>query len=331
MTNFLTEFSSVFLVSIVLICLLLYFYLLRSKRFFQRYNLKYEIGIPPFGTFVNTIFKNESWMETLRKIYYKYPNEQFIGLCEIGGEPSFMISDPEIIHKILVTDFSSFVNRYYEVNDRTDPLIGHELTNLKTNDWRRVRNTLTPLFTSHKFKEILLPSLIETKLNLLNYLTENLNKNKTIVINVKELSTRSGIESYSLAALGVKFDSLRNNDEGFYNFLDSFLNYIDKSGIEYFSILKFPNLMKNILKRTLVKKTDNTYFKDILINIADSRNGKNFKRNDYLQMIQTERHHNKSVNNDIGKQNVFLFISIRIILRELKFINLIIFIYFRFH
>lgn len=306
--KFSTEFVSVFYTSIALISLLLYFYLYRAKRFFQRYNVKYEIGIPPFGTFVNAIFKNESWMETLRKIYYKYRSEPFVGLCEIGGEPSFMISDPELVHKILVTDFSSFVNRYYEVNDKTDPLIGHELTNLKTNDWRRMRNTLTPFFTSLKLKEILIPSLIETKLDLLKYLQENLKEEKSLVVDIRELSTRSGIQSFSLSALGVQLDSLRNNDEGFYNFLDSFLNYIDKSGMEYFSILKFPLFMKNILKKTLVKKSDDAYFKDLLVSIADSRNEQNIKRNDYLHLVQTHRQNIKSISNSIGKCFIyFLF------------------------
>lgn len=290
MANPVIDSFTVFWITIaVLIAWLLRLYVFRARRFFQRHGVKYEVGVPVFGTFVDAIFRNELWMDTLRKIYYKHPNEQIVGLSEIGGDPSLMIRDPELIHQVLVTDFGSFVNRYYEVNHRTDPLIGHELTNLKTDNWRRVRNTLTPLFTSLKFKETLVPSLVESKTNLVAYLGERMSGEETITVDVQELSTKSGIESFALAALGVKLDSLRGNDEGFHSFLESFLQYKDKSGMEYYSILNFPLIMKNALNRTLVKQEDDTYFKQMLRSVADSRSAKGIQRSDYLQLLQSYR------------------------------------------
>lgn len=289
--------------------LLLYYYFVRPWRFFQRYAIEYDCGIPPFGSYYRRIFQIEPWSVTLQKLYSKYPNERVVGLHEIGGEPAFLIRDPELVKQITIRDFSHFVSRYSGVNKTLDPLIGHELTNLKNDEWRRIRNLLTPLFTSQKFKQIMVPSLVETRVDLINYLKDELAKcddiKQVLDVDMMELSTRSGIDGFCLAALGIKTDSLRKNDDGFYAVGKSYTNHLENiTGSEYFSILRSPYIMKYIFGKTLTTQQDDLFYRNTFTNIADSRIIRQIKRNDYLRLLQSlrdEQDYDTNVTHSSGK------------------------------
>lgn len=105
-----------------------------------RSNIKCVYGIPPFVSHWREILNIESWNHTLKRLYYAYPNERFVVLLEIGGRPQHLIRNPVLVRRIAIRDFSSFVNRIGEINASTDRMLGHELTNLKSKDWRRIRS-----------------------------------------------------------------------------------------------------------------------------------------------------------------------------------------------
>lgn len=65
-----------------------------SWLFFISHNVKFDLGIPPFGSGWRVILNKESWSQTLKRIYYKFPNEKFIGLTEMGGRVQWLIRDP---------------------------------------------------------------------------------------------------------------------------------------------------------------------------------------------------------------------------------------------
>lgn len=274
------------------VVLVLYDYFGRTARFYRRFNVKYDFGLPVFGSYYRRVLNIEAWRTTLQKLYYKYSNEPFVGLHEIGGGQAYLIRDPDLVTKITTRDFNYFVNRYDQVHASTDPLIGHELTNLKTDDWRRVRTLLSPMFTSQKFKQILIPSLVETRCELIDYLTEEFGaKNgQCISVNMLELSTRAGIDGFCRSALGIKTDSLHNKDDGFFDTGDAYLKHLDGlGGFEYFSIIELPRLMKYLLKRTLTQPIVDSFYRDTFAQIADTRIAKNIQRNDYLRILQTLR------------------------------------------
>lgn len=274
------------------VLLILWDYFGRTVRFYKRYNVKYDIGVPVFGSYYRRVFNIEPWSITLRKLYQKYSNESFIGLHEIGGEPSYLIRDPQLVKQITIRDFNYFVDRYDEVNASTDPLIGHQLTNLKTEEWRRIRALLTPMFTSQKFKQILIPSLIETRCELIDFLMEKfaVDGSQCISVDMMELSTRSGIDGFCRSALGIKTDSLRKNDGGFFEIGDAYVKYLnDLGGFKYFGIMTLPRLMKYLMKTTLTQPNVDSFYRETFAQIADTRIAKNIQRNDYLRILQTLR------------------------------------------
>lgn len=264
----------------------------RAWFFSLRHDLKCDFGIPLFGSHWREIFQIESFHETLKRLYYKYPSERFVVLQGVGGIPEYLIRDPELVRQIAVRDFSSFVNRIGGVHPKTDPIIGNELTNLNTDDWRRMRNVLSPLLSGQKLKQIVIPSLDENKRELLTFLCS---KSQTadkdgLIVDMMDLSTRSGIDGFCQIAFGIKVDSLRSTGKeyGFFESSQSILKHYDSlNQLTYFGIIFFPRLMKFLFGKTFVPTVDHEFFTKSCNDIAEKRITKQINRSDYIQLLQS--------------------------------------------
>jgi cytochrome P450 len=92
--------------------------------------------------------------------YYKKYGKVF-SLC-IGRQVSIAIADPEMIKQIMVKDFHNFTNHF---NAFPLPKRQKGLFTSQDENWKRIRSTLTPVFTSGKLK-VMVP-LIEKSCNTL--------------------------------------------------------------------------------------------------------------------------------------------------------------------
>lgn len=292
--------NCLFLSIIVLLISWLFYTLINTWRFFSQINGKTDFGIPVFGSHWREFFNIESWHDTLKRIYYKYPSERFVVLQGIFGRPEYLIRDPDLVRQIAVRDFSSFVDRIAGVHHGTDPMIGNQLTNLTTDDWRRVRNLLTPLLSGQKLKQVVIPSLNENKRELMTFLNDEMEKNKNeLIVDMMDLSTRSGVDGFSLIAFGVKTDSLRSNGSEYDLFESSqsiLKHYNSLSKFTYSAMIFFPRIMKFVFGKTFMKQNDHEFFTKTCKDIADNRIANKIKRSDYVQLLQSLR--DKSNTND---------------------------------
>lgn len=283
---------------LVLILTWLFYDFISSWLFFAHHNVKFDLGIPPFGSRWRVILNKESWSQTLKRIYYKYPNEKFVGMTEVGGRKQWLIRDSELIQQITVRDFSHFVNRIDSVHSASDPLTGRALTNLKTADWRQMRTILTPMLSAQRLKRIAIPALIESKIELVTFLKNEMNlmKDKVLSVDMKDLMTRSAIDSFCSTALSLKTNSLHKDGEnyGFLDYTQSYFRHSDSvSQLMYQLILKFPRFMKFVFGKTVTNPDDNKFFIQSLQNIADKRIENKFERQDYLDLLQKIRDQSK--------------------------------------
>ena len=76
----------------------------------------------------------------------------------LGGRPSLVVGDPELLKQIMVKDFPSFHNRFLTQPPVTKKLAKNVLA-ARDDTWKRIRNTLTPTFSAGKMK--LMVPLIE--------------------------------------------------------------------------------------------------------------------------------------------------------------------------
>lgn len=90
-----TDVQWILLASVI--CTAVYQYIVRPWGHFQRHGIAFDRGVPPFGTNWRRLFKGESLQDTLRRVYYTFPNERFVGMYEIGGGASYIVRDPELV------------------------------------------------------------------------------------------------------------------------------------------------------------------------------------------------------------------------------------------
>lgn len=315
----LSNFEKIALISIVVLVIWRLFYnFLKTWYNLSRTSIKCDYRvIPPFGSHWREIFNIESWHDTLKRFYYQYPNDRFVVLHEIGGRPEYLIRDPQLVRQIAIRDFRSFVNRINDIHATTDPMLGNELTNLKIDEWRRVRNLLTPLLSGQKLKQVVIPSLDENKQNLLEFLNDKFETSKTkeLTVDIMDLSTRSGVDGFCLTAFDLKTDSLRSNDYGFFDSAQSYLaNAESMSSATYWAIKCFPRAMKHLFGKTLMLTKDQEFFTKSCIDIADNRIANKILRSDYIQLLQVLRD-NTSDNTINSTIDIFVYLFIFFVMK----------------
>ena len=101
------------------------------------------------------VYKYGGLHKMLLNYFYKYGHVH--KMC-IGRTPTIVVTDTEIIKQIMVKDFWKFPNRPRFV--RPKPPLNSALFITRDETWKRIRHTLTPIFTAAKLKQIV--PLIET-------------------------------------------------------------------------------------------------------------------------------------------------------------------------
>lgn len=268
-----------------LICLFVYHFILRPWNHFQRHGIAFDRGLPPFGTNYRRLIGFESLGDMLKRLYYQHPNERFVGMTEMSGSVSYLIRDPELVKDITTKHFDHFVNRIIEYDEQTDPLYAHALSYLKSDAWRRMRSLLTPLYTSSKFKTIMIPAMLASKKRLMEHLEEKLD-NGMAEVDMMDLATRTAIDSFSRSALGIETDVLENQSNEFKTMSDDILNHMN--GMSYLvssASSSYPRMMKFLFGVTAFSQTAAQVFQQILLDVAGERKQSRVHRQDVLGLV----------------------------------------------
>ncbi|CAH2269804.1 jg1102 [Pararge aegeria aegeria] len=103
------------------------------------------------GVFWDFLTKPRSFFEHLYDVYKEYPNEPAVGIGSFFT-PCLYVRDPLNIQHVLASDFNSFYHRGIEPNE--GDVLAETVLFLNGKKWKLVRQSMTPLFTSTKLKNI---------------------------------------------------------------------------------------------------------------------------------------------------------------------------------
>ncbi|XP_066039997.1 thromboxane-A synthase isoform X2 [Chamaea fasciata] len=125
---------------------LLYWYSTSAFSRLSRVGIRHPPPLPFIG---NLLFFREGFWESHTKLITEYGH-----VCGyyIGRQMFVVVSSPEMIRQILVTDFSNFTNRT-KPNLISKPMLDSILC-LRDDRWKYVRSLLTPAFSDTKLKEM---------------------------------------------------------------------------------------------------------------------------------------------------------------------------------
>lgn len=262
-----------------------YSWILKTWNFFAEKNVKFVRGWPVLGSQYEVFLGKSSMAESLTSIYKKFPKNKIIGLYEIGGKPSYLVKDLDLIRDITVKDYDYFLNHYFRMDKSLDPLLGRTLFSMSNQPWRDMRSTLSPLFTGSKMRfmmSLMIECVHDFNTFIRKEISSNSSKHKSQEYNMMELMSRLGNDVIGSTAFGLKMNSFTEPNNRFYK-AGTALAYAILS-LKTFFVLAFPRISK-WLQLSVISTENNQFFRNIIRDTVEERKKNNVIRNDMLHLL----------------------------------------------
>ncbi|KAK7863031.1 hypothetical protein R5R35_010774 [Gryllus longicercus] len=228
------------------------------------------------------------FFQMLRDQYEQGAGHGVYGAFEFTS-PVLLIREPELLKAVAVKEFDSFTNHPTVQIGDADPIFSKNLFHLKDQDWRDMRATLSPAFTTSKIKTML--SLIS---ECAQQMTEHLRKkyaesdegsmNQPLPIDMKDLFSRMANDVIATAAFGVSCDSLKQPENEFYR-MGKLITTISKlRSFILVGYMLFPKIVQWFGARLLDPKAAG-FFDSLVHEAIGLRRQQGIQRPDLLQLL----------------------------------------------
>ncbi|XP_026324875.1 cytochrome P450 9e2-like [Hyposmocoma kahamanoa] len=252
--------------------------------FFKRRGVKTPRIIPPFGTMLSIVLQREHFSEQMVKVYNQFSDQRFYGLFTFAT-PTLMVRDIELIKKITIKDFESFLDHNTVINEKNDPLFGRNLVSLKGHEWKDMRSTLSPAFTSSKMK-MMLPLMVEVGDRMIVSLKKKIKESEKdyMDLDAKDLTTRYANDVIASCAFGLKVDSHMDENNQFYTMGKTASNFSFRQLLMFFVLMIVPKVA-DILKWNLFPEYVQRFFRTLVMDTMQNRELKQIIRPDMIHLL----------------------------------------------
>ncbi|KAB0794253.1 hypothetical protein PPYR_13873 [Photinus pyralis] len=234
---------------------------------------------------IKIIFQLVSPAEHTVELNKRFSSERFAGSCYYF-QPLLLLRAPDMIKQIAIKDFENFIDRIQFLRDDIEPLWTKSIFLLRGDEWKAMRATLSPSFTSSKMKGMF--GLIkECAENFVKFYEDR--RSSAESVDVKDAFARYANDVIASAAFGVTCNSLEEPNNEFYLMGKQ---ATDLSGfwknISIIFVSFFPKLAKPLGLRLLPAKCDRFFRKVMKENMEDrERNG--IIRPDMIHLLMEAR------------------------------------------
>ncbi|CAH0723080.1 unnamed protein product, partial [Brenthis ino] len=284
---------------IAVLIAVIWLYLHRIYSRFSDYGVKHMRVIPLFGNMMKVIFRRVHYTADMERIYHSFPNERFIGRYELLA-PTIIIRDLELVKKITVKDFEYFQNHKSFVDENVEPLAARNLFLLQGQEWKDMRSTLSPAFTSSKIK-LMMPFMEEAGEQMIRALKEQFAASDTgyIDIDCKDLTSRFGGDVIASCAFGLKVDSHADPNNQFFEMGKEASGLKMRQMLLLFALSAYPSIVKK-LNLSLFSKDVTKFFMDIVLTTMKDREARNIIRPDMIHLLMQAKEGKLSYDEKVG-------------------------------
>ncbi|KAG8175868.1 hypothetical protein JTE90_026994 [Oedothorax gibbosus] len=256
---------------IVATVLFFYWYCKRNHDYWEKLGIPFVKPVPFFGSILEVFSTPPPYLELKRyselgPVYGHFERNR----------PCLTIGDPKILRKIMVKDFVSFSRRReFSANDE---VLDNMLITLQGEQWKRVRDFVTPTFTSGKLKKMLgiFKECSKTLLQNLSAASQQGNP-----VDAKRLYGAFTMDVIASAAFSTKIDSHNDPENRFVS--TAKVVFQKRGGWRYLLHLLFPDLMQFLGVSS--RSADIHFFNEITLQIIEERKRTGQTRNDFLQLL----------------------------------------------
>lgn len=284
-----------FVLLVIFVLIALYLYGVRTFDYWKKRGIKHDPPVPFFGNNTKQFLQRASIAMVATKVYNKYPEEKVVGFYR-GTAPELVIRDPEIMKRILVSDFLSFYSRGVHPHKTVvEPL----LKNLFFADgdlWRLLRQRFTPAFSTGKLKAMF--HLITDRAEKLQIITDEVADRP--FYDVRELMARYTTDFIGVCGFGINMDSLTDENSQFRKLGKRIFERTPRDALAGAAKIMFPELFKNVHLLTPVLEEKMT---QIVQAVIKQRNYKPSGRNDFIDLMLELKQKGKIITESIEKVN----------------------------
>lgn len=273
----------------------LYLYGTRSFSYWQKKGVKHDKPIPFVGNNAPAYLMKKSITQMAVDAYWKYPKEKVVGFYR-STSPELVIRDPEIVKRILITDFQYFYPRGLNVHKTAIEPLMRNLFFADGDLWRMLRQRITPAFTSGKLKAMF-PLIVERAEKLQARALSAATANREM--DARDLMARYTTDFIGACGFGLDADSLNEEDSAFRKLGVSIFDF--KAKDVFVAMLKemFPEACKNL---KYLERLEKPMF-DLVTAILRQRNYEPVGRNDFIDLLLECKKKGKMVVESVEKVN----------------------------
>lgn len=248
---------------------------------------------PRFDTFKSRNIPHHSWnwhdFKLYRKVHFNHVLQKVYDASKshgpvygffLGFTPLFMVNDLKLWRTICIKDFDYFVNRGLYHSNRAEDTVDENLLTMSDEKWRRMRQKMSPQFSSGKIKAML-PSFLEISNTLNQVLFEA--SQKSIDWSSHDVFQRFTSDLVGRCAFGLDCNGLRSPEGEFLKFgriaaksasdlstLQGLFKMECKEFCRFLGLSRYPRLVaeffSHVVKQTVEFREQNKVAKEDIMN-----------------------------------------------------------------
>ncbi|CAD0254264.1 unnamed protein product [Spodoptera exigua] len=257
-------------------------YLRQAYSSLRRDGINHLPTVPLFGNILWLMLQKEHFVDLISRIMNAFPDDKIVGNYDMTT-PILIVRDLEMLKRITVKDFEHFIDRR-SFTTELDPMFGRGLLLLHGDEWKAMRSTMSPAFTSSKIR-LMVPFMEEVCLEMIKVLKQRIKDSGTSHYDMecKEVMTRYANDVIASCAFGLKVESLTADSEF----------YLNSKSITKFTFWRFMKIMfyrllpsvAQMMKLSLVPKETTDYFTNVVLGTMKNREKNKIVRNDMINIL----------------------------------------------
>ncbi|XP_045533806.1 cytochrome P450 6B6 isoform X4 [Papilio machaon] len=278
---------------VFVLCVALYFYGTRTFTYWEKKGIKNDKPVPFFGNNSRMYLRKKSMTQIGVEMYRKYPKEKVVGFYR-AMRPELVVRDPEIVKRILVSDFGHFHMRGFNTHQKVVEPMAKNLFLAEGDLWKLLRQRMSPAFTSGKLKAMF-PLIVERAERLQNHAIKAPPTGR--VLDSREIMARYTTDFIGACGFGLDMDSLSVENSSFRQLgIDIFKVEISQMVKQMLKEI-FPEACKHIKIFGKIENDANALVKTIL----QKRNYEPCGRHDFVDLLLEYKKKGKIVGQSIEK------------------------------
>lgn len=215
--------------------------------------------------------------------YQQMGSDKFCGIVEMGN-PVLLVKDMELMKKVLIKDFEHFVDRR-QVFSEEDGSLKNMLPGLQGEEWKGVRASVSPTFTSGKIRRMM-TSFNSVGKEWVEEFTRMAHSSSdgSIIIDTITAVNQYTVEVISTTVFGMSGGVIKNPKSIFNKMANRVSDFTKFQLLKFGLRINFPKLSQ-YLKLSIIDTESLSFFERILNQGLKSRMSGETKGNDFLQLL----------------------------------------------